>query len=41
VVKGGDDLGTALEHALGDFRRPRSGSRGIMDVEVDPVEWPF
>ena len=41
VVKGGDDLPALLEAALGEFRRPRAGSRGIMDVEVDPVEWPF
>jgi len=41
VVKGGDDLPAVLEAALGDFRRPRAGSRGIIDVEVDPVEWPF
>ena len=41
VVKGGDDLPEALEGVLGDFRRPAAKSRGIMDVEVDPVEWPF
>jgi primosomal protein N' (replication factor Y) len=41
VVKGGDDLPIILEAALGEFRRVRAGSRGIMDVEVDPVEWPF
>jgi len=41
VVKGGDDLPLVLESALGEFRRARAGSRGIMDVEVDPVEWPF
>ncbi|RPI25255.1 MAG: hypothetical protein EHM57_01770 [Actinobacteria bacterium] len=41
VVKGGDDLPELLEAALGEFRRPRGRSRGIMDVEVDPVEWPF
>jgi hypothetical protein len=41
VVKGGDDLPVLLEAALGEFRRPPKGSRGIMDVEVDPVEWPF
>jgi primosomal protein N' (replication factor Y) len=40
VVKGGDDLPALLEASLGDFRRSRPGSRGIMDVEVDPVEWP-
>jgi hypothetical protein len=41
VVKGADDLPSILEAALADLRRPRAGSRGIMDVEVDPVEWPF
>jgi len=41
VVKGGDDLPELLDTALGEFRRPHKGSRGIMDVEVDPVEWPF
>jgi primosomal protein N' (replication factor Y) len=41
VVKGGDDLPDLLDAALGEFRRPRPRSRGIMDVEVDPVEWPF
>jgi primosomal protein N' (replication factor Y) len=40
VVKGGDDLPGLLDGALGEFRRPRPRSRGIMDVEVDPVEWP-
>jgi primosomal protein N' (replication factor Y) (superfamily II helicase) len=40
VVKGGDDLPDLLEAALAEFRRPRPRSRGIMDVEVDPVEWP-
>ena len=41
VVKGGDDLPDLLDAALREFRRPRPRSRGIMDVEVDPVEWPF
>jgi primosomal protein N' len=41
VVKGDDDLSGALDRALGDFRRARGASRGIIDVEVDPVEWPF
>jgi primosomal protein N' (replication factor Y) len=40
VVKGHADLATRLHEALGDFRRPRSKSRGIIDIEVDPVEWP-
>ena len=41
VVKGGDDLSARLERALAEFGRPRVASRGIIDVEVDPVEWPF
>ena len=41
VIKGGDDLPALLLAALGEFRSPRPKSRGIMDVEVDPVEWPF
>ena len=40
VVKGHSDLAACLSDALGDFRRPRPKSRGIMDIEVDPVEWP-
>jgi primosomal protein N' (replication factor Y) len=40
VVKGHADLASRLGEALGDFRRPRPKSRGIIDVEVDPVEWP-
>jgi primosomal protein N' (replication factor Y) len=40
VVKGHADLATQLIAALGDFRRPRPKSRGIIDIEVDPVEWP-
>jgi primosomal protein N' (replication factor Y) len=40
VVKGHADLATRLAEALAEFRRPRPRSRGIMDVEVDPVEWP-
>jgi primosomal protein N' (replication factor Y) (superfamily II helicase) len=40
VVKGHADLPAALAAALEDFRAPRPRSRGIMDVEVDPVEWP-
>ena len=40
VVKGHADLGTRLAEALGEFRRPRPKSRGIIDIEVDPVEWP-
>jgi primosomal protein N' (replication factor Y) len=40
VVKGHADLAPRLCEALADFRRPRPKSRGIIDVEVDPVEWP-
>jgi primosomal protein N' len=39
VVKGHADLAAALGPALEDFLAPRSRSRGIMSVEVDPVEW--
>jgi primosomal protein N' (replication factor Y) (superfamily II helicase) len=39
VVKGGDDLPGHLETGLGELRIARS--RGIMSVEVDPVEWQF
>jgi primosomal protein N' (replication factor Y) len=39
VVKGGDDLPAALETGLGELRAG-ARSRGIMNVEVDPVEWP-
>jgi primosomal protein N' (replication factor Y) len=41
VVKGRDDLSERLAAALSDFGRPRPRSRGIIDVEVDPVEWQF
>ena len=40
VVKGDAELPVVLAAALEDFRGPRPRSRGIMDVEVDPVEWP-
>ena len=40
VAKGHADLPAALASALEDFRGPRPRSRGIIDVEVDPVEWP-
>jgi len=40
VVKGEADLPVALAAALEDFRGPRPQSRGIIGVEVDPVEWP-
>jgi primosomal protein N' (replication factor Y) len=42
VVKGERDLPALLQAAIGEAARaggPRS--RGIIDVEVDPVEWPF
>jgi primosomal protein N' (replication factor Y) len=41
VVKGGADLPEALTRALGDLLSVRRKSPGIMDVEVDPVEWQF
>ena len=41
VVKGGADLPEALAGALGDLLAVRRRRPGIMDVEVDPVEWPF
>jgi primosomal protein N' len=42
VVKGGPDLPRQLDAALRDVRGRRgSGRRGIIDVELDPVEWPF
>ena len=40
VVKGDAELPVVLADALEEFRGPRPKSRGIMDVEVDPVEWP-
>jgi primosomal protein N' (replication factor Y) len=40
VVKGDSELPVVLAGALEDFRGPRPRSRGIIDVEVDPVEWP-
>src|SRR6266850_2259143 len=41
VVKGDAELPRLLEEALGEFKTPRPASRGIIDVEVDPVEWRF
>jgi primosomal protein N' (replication factor Y) (superfamily II helicase) len=41
VVKGGADLPQSLAQALGDLLSVRRKSPGIMDVEVDPVEWQF
>ena len=40
VVKGHADLASQLGAALADFGPPRPKRRGIIDVEVDPVEWP-
>lgn len=40
VVKGESELPVILAAALEEFRSPRPRSRGIIDVEVDPVEWP-
>ncbi|MGH7334905.1 MAG: hypothetical protein ACREKS_19635, partial [Candidatus Rokuibacteriota bacterium] len=40
VVKGGRDLPGLLCTGLGDFLPSALRARGIMDVEVDPVEWP-
>jgi len=39
VVKGGPDLPRILAAALGDLLAVRRRSPGIMNVEVDPVEW--
>jgi len=42
VVKGGPDLPRVLGEGLREFRVARGAAgRGIIDVEVDPVEWPF
>jgi primosomal protein N' (replication factor Y) len=41
VVKGPRELPRLLAVALADFRGPRTRRHGIMEVEVDPVEWPF
>jgi primosomal protein N' (replication factor Y) len=40
VAKGDADLPRRLDAALREFKAPPAG-RGIIDVEVDPVEWPF
>jgi primosomal protein N' (replication factor Y) (superfamily II helicase) len=40
VVKGDPELPLLLASALEEFRGPRPRRRGIIDVEVDPVEWP-
>jgi primosomal protein N' (replication factor Y) len=42
VVKGGPELPHQVGDALREVRTGRGArSRGIIDVEVDPVEWPF
>ncbi len=41
VVKGRADLPHQLGAALVAFPSAGTASRGIIDVEVDPVEWPF
>ena len=41
VVKGRDDLATRLTAVLAEFHRPRPKSRGVVMVEMDPVEWPM
>jgi primosomal protein N' (replication factor Y) (superfamily II helicase) len=41
VVKGSEDLPRRIGPALADFRTPRPRRHGIIEVEVDPVEWPF
>jgi primosomal protein N' (replication factor Y) len=40
VAKGGADMPRRLDEALSEFKAPTAG-RGMIDVEVDPVEWPF
>ncbi len=40
VVKGDGDLPRLLDEGLRDIKSPSAG-RGIIDMEVDPVEWPF
>jgi hypothetical protein len=40
VVKGDGELPVILAAALEDFRGPALRRRGIIDTEVDPVEWP-
>ena len=40
VAKGDADLPRRLDEALREFKSPTAG-RGMIDVEVDPVEWPF
>ena len=40
-MKGPAELPSLVGAAIEEFRRPRREGRGIIDVEVDPVEWPF
>ena len=40
VAKGGAEMPRRLDDALSEFKAPTAG-RGMIDVEVDPVEWPF
>ena len=39
VVKGRDNLAVRLAAVLAELRKPRPKSRGVVEVEVDPVEW--
>jgi len=41
VVKGPAELPRLLEPILAPWRARSAQRRGIIDVEVDPVEWPF
>lgn len=41
IVKGRADLPAVLAAALGDLMAATRARRGIIDVEVDPVEWQF
>jgi hypothetical protein len=42
VVKGEADLPERMRRALqGLASRAPAAARGIIDVEVDPLEWPF
>jgi hypothetical protein len=40
VVKGPDELPALLAAVLAEFGGPRQRRRGIIDAEVDPIEWP-
>jgi primosomal protein N' len=41
VIKGPADLPRLIAPALADFRTPRPRRHGIIETEVDPVEWRF